>query len=42
MVLASVTMLLAGRPLELIMWTTLGLLFGVAARRQFAQHRLTS
>ena len=27
---------------QLIMWTTLGLLFGVAAERQFAQHRSTS
>ena len=27
---------------QLIMWTTLGLLFGVAAERLFAQHRLTS
>jgi hypothetical protein len=26
---------------QLIMWTTLGLLFGVAAERLFAQHRLT-
>jgi hypothetical protein len=27
---------------QLIMWTTLGLVFGVAAERQFAQHSLTS
>jgi predicted cobalt transporter CbtA len=27
---------------QLIMWTTLGLLFGVAAERLFAQHPLTS
>jgi predicted cobalt transporter CbtA len=27
---------------QLIMWTTLGLVFGVAAERLFAQHRLTS
>jgi predicted cobalt transporter CbtA len=27
---------------QLIMWTTLGLLFGVAAERQLAQHRSTS
>src|SRR6516165_7239452 len=27
---------------QLIMWTTLGLVFGVAAERQFAQQRLTS
>jgi Probable cobalt transporter subunit (CbtA) len=27
---------------QLIMWTTLGLLFGVAAERQFSQHRSTS
>ena len=27
---------------QLIMWTTLGLVFGVAAERQFAQHSLTA
>ena len=27
---------------QLIMWTTLGLLFGVVAERQFAQHHSTS
>lgn len=27
---------------QLVMWTTLGLAFGVAAERQFAQHRSTS